>query len=95
MQEIKQEDKPKSALVAEMVAHGYLLSDEVTKRAIDLDTKHGYSTKFTAFLRDLDQNLGQKYPAHVVEGPIGSSAGGARDVAAGNEGEKVATSATS
>lgn len=56
---IPQEDKPRSRIVAEYLAHGYVLSDNVVQRAIDLDSKHGFSSKFTAAL----QNFDSKYKA--------------------------------
>lgn len=79
--EVKQEDKPKAAIVSELLAHGYLLSDEATKRALDLDKKHGYSGKFSSFLTDLDRSLGAKYPAPPASIPPGNTEEeGAREV---------------
>lgn len=52
---IEQEDKPRSRIVAEYLAHGYVLSDNVIQRAIGLDQKHGVSTKFTNALQNFDQ----------------------------------------
>lgn len=59
-QPVGQEDKPKTAIVAEYLAHGYTISDEITKRAIELDNKHGLSTKFKGYLSQLDRSLGEK-----------------------------------
>ncbi|SPO30383.1 related to SSP120 - secretory protein [Ustilago trichophora] len=59
-QPVGQEDKPKTAIVAEYLAHGYTISDEITKRAIELDSKHGLSTKFKGYLSQLDRSLGQR-----------------------------------
>ena len=59
-QPLGQEDKPKTAIVAEYLAHGYTISDEITKRAIELDNKHGLSTKFKSYLSQLDRSLGEK-----------------------------------
>lgn len=59
-QPVGQEDKPKTAIVAEYLAHGYHISDEITKRAIELDGKHGLSTKFKGYLSQLDRSLGEK-----------------------------------
>lgn len=55
-----QEDKPRTAIVAEYLAHGYALSDDITKRAIELDSKHGLSTRFKSYLSSLDRSLGQR-----------------------------------
>ncbi|SJX66296.1 related to SSP120-secretory protein [Sporisorium reilianum f. sp. reilianum] len=59
-QPVGQEDKPKTAIIAEYLAHGYTISDEITKRAIDLDSKHGLSTKFKGYLSQLDRSLGKQ-----------------------------------
>lgn len=59
-----QEDKPRTAVVAELLAHGYGLTDEVTKRAIDLDNKHGLTDTFKTYLSQLDRSLGER----VVKG---------------------------
>jgi len=52
---IEQEDKPRSRIVAEYLAHGYVLSDQVISRAIQLDSKHGISSRFTNALTSFDQ----------------------------------------
>ncbi|KAE8351063.1 hypothetical protein BDV28DRAFT_26350 [Aspergillus coremiiformis] len=53
--EIEQEDKPKSRIVAEYLAHGYTLSDNAIQKAISLDQKHGFSVRFTSALSNFDQ----------------------------------------
>ncbi|KAG5368823.1 Protein vip1 [Yarrowia sp. C11] len=58
---ISQELKPRAAILAEMLSNGYVLSDKVLERAIDYDKEHGITSKFTAYLTDLDK----KY--HVVD----------------------------
>lgn len=52
--EPSQEDKPRTAIVAEYLAHGYVLGDRVLQRSIDFDAKHGYSKRFTNFINDLN-----------------------------------------
>lgn len=52
---IPQEDKPRSRIVAEYLAHGYTLSDKVIQNAISLDQKHGISSRFTTALQNFDQ----------------------------------------
>ncbi|KAA8650521.1 hypothetical protein EYZ11_002075 [Aspergillus tanneri] len=52
---LDQEDKPKSRIVAEYLAHGYVVSDGAIQKAIALDQKHGFSTKFTTALSNFDQ----------------------------------------
>jgi RNA recognition motif-containing protein len=57
--EITQEEKPRSRIIAEYLAHGYVISDAATQRAIDLDQKHGVSSRFLQTL----QNIDSKYKA--------------------------------
>jgi RNA recognition motif-containing protein len=52
--EITQEEKPRSRIVAEYLAHGYVLGDTAIQRAIDLDSKHGVSNRFLSTLQGLD-----------------------------------------
>lgn len=52
--DITQEDKPRSRIVAEYLAHGYVLSDVALQRAIALDNKHGVSNRFTNALANFD-----------------------------------------
>ncbi len=53
--DISQEDKPRSRIVAEYLAHGYTISDHAIQRAIALDNKHGVSNRFTNALATFDQ----------------------------------------
>lgn len=52
--DIEQEDKPRSRIVAEYLAHGYVISDQAIQKAISLDQKHGFSNRFTAALSTFD-----------------------------------------
>ncbi|KAJ5907498.1 hypothetical protein N7495_000180 [Penicillium taxi] len=51
---ISQEDKPRSRIFAEYLAHGYVLSDGAIQKAIALDQKHGFTTKFQTALTNFD-----------------------------------------
>jgi len=51
---VSQDDKPRSRIVAEYLAHGYVLSDKIIERALALDQQHGVSTRFTKALADFD-----------------------------------------
>jgi len=51
---VTQEDKPRSRIVAEYLAHGYVISDQVISKAIALDKQHGISTRFTSALKNFD-----------------------------------------
>ncbi|KAL5354604.1 Protein vip1 [Pseudogymnoascus australis] len=52
--EITQEEKPRSRIIAEYLAHGYIIGDQASQRALDLDHKHGISSRFLQTLHDLD-----------------------------------------
>lgn len=52
--DISQEDKPRSRIVAEYLAHGYVISDAALQRAIALDNQHGISSRFTNALAQFD-----------------------------------------
>jgi len=77
--EVAQEDKPRSRIAAEMLAHGYVIGDNAIQRALALDQQHGISTRFTSALTQFDQRfkatetaqgLDQKYniTARATEG---------------------------
>lgn len=52
--DITQEEKPRSRIIAEYLAHGYVIGDVAAQRAIDLDQKHGVSSRFMQTLQKLD-----------------------------------------
>ncbi|EGG10024.1 uncharacterized protein MELLADRAFT_33922 [Melampsora larici-populina 98AG31] len=52
--EVKQEDKPRSAIAAEYLAHGYVLGDQAIAKAIALDQQHGISNKFLDYFKKID-----------------------------------------
>lgn len=56
--DLEQEDKPRSRIVAEYLAHGYMISDHAIQKAIALDKKHGFSTQFTTALQSFDKKYG-------------------------------------
>ncbi|KAI0382206.1 hypothetical protein F5Y04DRAFT_253250 [Hypomontagnella monticulosa] len=53
--EITQEEKPRSRILAEYLAHGYVIGDAALQRAIELDHKHGVTNRFMNTLMNLDQ----------------------------------------
>ncbi|KAJ5974286.1 Nucleotide-binding alpha-beta plait [Penicillium waksmanii] len=55
--EIAQEDKPRSRILAEYLAHGYVVSDGAIEKAISLDQKHGFSSRFTNALSNFDNKF--------------------------------------
>lgn len=58
--DLAQEDKPKAAIVAEYLAHGYALGDHIVQKAIDLDHKQGISSRFLNFFNNIDSTVGNK-----------------------------------
>lgn len=55
--EITQEEKPRARILAEYLAHGYVIGDATLQRAIELDSKHGVSNRFLNTLQGFDQKL--------------------------------------
>jgi len=53
--EITQEEKPRSRIIAEYLAHGYVIGDQATQRAIDLDHKHNVTNRFLQTLQRIDE----------------------------------------
>ena len=66
-----QEDKPRSRIIAEYLAHGYTISDNVISKAIALDSKHGVSTKFTSALTNFDNKYKATDKAKSVDTKLG------------------------
>lgn len=56
--DLEQEDKPRSRILAEYLAHGYTISDQAIQRAISIDQKHGFSSRFTSVLSNFDKKTG-------------------------------------
>lgn len=52
--EITQEEKPRSRILAEYLAHGYVIGDAALQRALDLDQQHGVTNKFVTKITELD-----------------------------------------
>jgi len=68
---ISQEDKPRARIVAEYLAHGYTLSDNVITNAIALDQKHGFSSRFTGALQSFDDRYKASDRAKSVDSKYG------------------------
>ncbi|BGP08788.1 hypothetical protein JCM10049v2_004638 [Rhodotorula toruloides] len=63
--EIEQEDKPRSAIVAEYLAHGYVLSDQAVNRAIEADKSYGITERFLRFFNPLKDRVTTAASPHV------------------------------
>jgi hypothetical protein len=57
--------------VAEYLAHGYTLSDNVIERALALDSKHGVSNRFTSALTNFDSKYKASDKAKAVDNKYG------------------------
>ncbi|EGW31062.1 uncharacterized protein SPAPADRAFT_62964 [Spathaspora passalidarum NRRL Y-27907] len=55
LEDVPQEDKPKYAIMAQLLAEGYVLSDKIIAKAIELDKQRGISSQFKDFVVDLDK----------------------------------------
>lgn len=70
-EDITQEDKPRSRIVAEYLAHGYALSDVAIQKAIELDQKHGISNRFTTALAKFDEKYHATDKARGIDASYG------------------------
>lgn len=70
--DLHQEDKPKYAVLAEILSHGYTLSDDVVKKASELDKKNGLSENYQKFIKSLNENK-EKCPVIRGEEKIGKA----------------------
>ncbi|KAF9534521.1 hypothetical protein CPB83DRAFT_782156 [Crepidotus variabilis] len=57
---IGQEDKPRAGIAAEYLAKGYVLTDDILQRAIDIDSKQGISKRFLSYFHTFDKTVGEK-----------------------------------
>jgi len=69
--ELEQEDKPRSRIVAEYLAHGYVISDNAIERAIALDKQHGISNRFTHAIKQFDTKFKATEKAQAVDTKLG------------------------
>lgn len=72
--DLQQEDKPRARVAAEMLAHGYNLSDQVIQRALALDQQHGISNRFTTALQNFDSKYKVTEKAQATDNQYGISA---------------------
>ena len=72
--EITQEEKPRSRILAEYLASGYVVGDATIQRAIELDTKHGVSSRFLNTLQGLDKKYHATDRAKTTDQNYGISA---------------------
>lgn len=70
---VDQEDKPRSRILAEYLAHGYTVSDKAIERAIALDKQHGMSSRFTQALKNFDAKYKASEKAQGIDSKYGVS----------------------
>ncbi|XXG95480.1 hypothetical protein Hte_001744 [Hypoxylon texense] len=71
--EITQEEKPRSRILAEYLAHGYVVGDAALQRAIELDHQHGVTNRFMNTLVNLDQKYHASERAKATDQTYGIS----------------------
>lgn len=69
--EISQEDKPRTRIIAEYLAHGYTISDNVINKAIAVDNTHGYTDRFTTLVKNADAKTGATATLQNVDAKLG------------------------
>ncbi|OAA50656.1 vip1 [Metarhizium rileyi] len=71
--EITQEEKPRARILAEYLAHGYVVGDVAIERAIELDTKHNVSNRFLSTIQQIDQKYHATDRAKAADNSYGIS----------------------
>ncbi|OJD17844.1 hypothetical protein AJ78_02085 [Emergomyces pasteurianus Ep9510] len=71
--DIEQEDKPRSRIIAEYLAHGYVISDNAIQQAISLDKKHGFSARFHNALNNFNAKFHATEKAKGIDSSYGIS----------------------
>lgn len=72
--EITQEEKPRTRILAEYLAHGYVVGDAALQRAIELDNQHGVSNRFYSTLENLDKKYHATDRARATDESYGLTA---------------------
>lgn len=68
---IEQEAKPRARIIAEYLAHGYVISDKAIESALAVDKKNGYTTKFQQALQNFDSKTQATQKAQAVDTKLG------------------------
>lgn len=74
--ELTQEMKPRTRILAEYLAHGYVIGDAALQRAIELDTRHNVSSRFLSTIQDLDTKYHASDRAKATDESYGITARG-------------------
>jgi len=70
---LTQEEKPRSRILAEILAHGYLVADQGLQKAIALDEQHNISSRFVSTLKQLDERTRATDHARAADASYGIS----------------------
>lgn len=76
VEELTQEMKPRARILAEYLAHGYVIGDAALQRAIELDSKHNVSSRFLSTLQNLDAKYHASDRARATDESFGITARG-------------------
>ncbi|KAL2162260.1 hypothetical protein VTH06DRAFT_7173 [Thermothelomyces fergusii] len=68
---LTQEEKPRSRILAEILAHGYLVADQGLQKAIALDEQHNITARFVRTLRQLDERTRATDHARAADASYG------------------------
>jgi hypothetical protein len=68
---IEQEQKPRARIIAEYLAHGYVISDKAIEAALATDKQNGYSAKFMQALQNFDSKTQATQKAQAVDNKLG------------------------
>lgn len=71
---LTQEEKPRARVLAEILAHGYLVADTGLETAIQLDEKHGVTNKFVNTVKQLDERTHATDKAKAADASYGLTA---------------------
>ncbi|KAK4183581.1 hypothetical protein QBC35DRAFT_93304 [Podospora australis] len=71
---LTQEEKPRTRILAEILAHGYLVAEHGLETAIALDEKHQVSTKFVNTVKQLDEKTHASDKARAADQSYGLTA---------------------
>ncbi|KAH6693910.1 hypothetical protein F5X68DRAFT_164796 [Plectosphaerella plurivora] len=72
--EITQEEKPRTRILAEYLAQGYVIGDAALQRAIELDHQHGVTSRFYDTLQRIDQKYHATDRARATDQSYGITA---------------------
>lgn len=75
--DIPQEEKPRTAIVAEYLASGYVLSESIIQKAVSFDQKHGITSRFLEYFRIISEQTKQKTAELDAQTGVSQKAAGA------------------